>query len=363
MTAQKPDIYIVKGAALLASTLAYAVLFIMTYKAFGPIMISASIFPVIVSAWFWGMWGGIISALFTSPFNLYLFMDVGYKHWETYVLISSIGLAFNLAWGATFGIMRDLKEQVRSQLAQRKRDKEALELANEDLLELDRMKSNFLSNISHELNTPLASIKGFASTLLQEKNIDRNSLQEFLQIINCEAEKLTRLISRLLNLSRIESGGMSLNKEQFDIASAAREVAEAYRSQAFIKKLDLQTDLPEKSLIAADQKRIKEVVSQLLANAIQYTDAGGRVLISLKEAEADITVSVADTGCGIPDDEVQYLFSKLYKLEHPIGKIGGMGIGIVLARNIVEAHGGKITASSEVGKGSTFTFTLPKGAT
>jgi len=258
------------------------------------------------------------------------------------------------------GIARDITERKRTNKLLEQRTQE-LEEANERLKELDRMKSNFLSNVSHELRTPLASIKGFTETILREKDMDENNRQEFLQIVSEETERLATLINRLLNFSRIEIGRIKLKKENIDLIAAVKEVIEGYKSQARLKRLNLVHELPENlPLIYADSGNIKEALSQLLENAIKYTEKYGRVAVSVKDQGDEVSVSISDNGVGIPKEELPHIFDKFYKVERPAEQVGGIGMGLALVKSIVEAHGGKVEIESEVGKGSKFSFTLPK---
>jgi len=251
------------------------------------------------------------------------------------------------------GIARDITE--------RKRRARELEEANERMKELDRMKSHFLSNISHELRTPLASIKGFTETILGEKAMDEKNRQEFLQIIKEDTERLTLLINRLLNLSRIEVGKIKLKKQKIDLIEETREVISSYGSQARIKNLVLESNLPgELHPVYADPEYIKEVLIQLLENAIKFTEEYGKVAVSVMDQSSQVEVSVSDTGVGIPKGDLPHIFEKFYKVERLAEEISGLGIGLPLVKSIIEAHGGKVEVESEVGKGSKFSFTLPK---
>lgn len=254
---------------------------------------------------------------------------------------------------------RDITERKRTNKLLEQRTQE-LEEANERLKELDRMKSNFLSNVSHELRTPLASIKGFTETILREKDMDENNRQEFLQIVKEETERLAALINRLLNFSRIEIGRIKLKKEDIDLSAAVKEVIEGYKSQARLKQLNFLNELPEDlPPIYADSGNIKEVLSQLLENAIKYTEKYGKVAVSVKDQGNEVSVSVMDNGCGIPKEELPHIFERFYKVERPAEEVGGIGMGLALVKSIVEAHGGKVEVESELGKGSKFGFRLP----
>ena len=170
------------------------------------------------------------------------------------------------------------------------------------------------------------------------------------------------MINRLLNLSRIEVGKIKPKKENIDLIAAVKEVIEGYKSQARLKSVNLVSELPGGlPPIYADSGNIKEVLSQLLENAIKYTEKYGKVAVSVKDQGKEVSVSVMDNGCGIPKEELPHIFDKFYKVERPAEQVGGIGMGLALVKSIVEAHGGKVEVESEVGKGSKFGFTLPKG--
>jgi PAS domain S-box-containing protein len=258
-------------------------------------------------------------------------------------------------------ILHDITERRQAEELLKKQTR-GLEEANEKLRELDRMKSNFLSNVSHELRTPLASIKGFTETIIREKDMDENNRQEFLNIIKEESDKLSTLINRLLNLSRLEIGKVKLKKEKIDLVAVIREVIASFGTQARLKELTLIGELP-KNLppIYADPENIKEVLAQLLDNSIKYTEKEGTIRVSVRDQDRNILVSVADTGVGIPGDMLPHIFDMFYKVERPAEQAEGIGMGMALVKYIVEAHGGRIKAESEVGKGSEFIITLPRG--
>lgn len=262
-------------------------------------------------------------------------------------------------WGAVFTVICALS--IYDNIIVIFKNENELKVTNTRLKELDRMKSNFISNISHELRTPLASIKGFTDTILSEKEMDEKNRFEFLHIIEEETEKLTRLINRLINLSRVELGKIKLKREEFDISSAAREVISSYRSQLELKRLNFEAKLPEKLQVNADPQNFKEALSQILDNSIKFTREYGLIILSVIDKAMDVLVSVSDTGMGIPKEDIPFIFDKFYKVEHPVEQVGGIGIGLALVKSIVEAHSGRIDVESEVGRGTRVTFSIPKG--
>ncbi len=232
----------------------------------------------------------------------------------------------------------------------------------QDLTELRRLETvrhDFISNISHELRTPIASLKVLAETL-QEGTIDDKAVaQEFLHKINIETDRLAQMVNELSELSRIESGEVSLKIEPVDLGEVVGQVTERLRAQAERGGLSLEADIPA-SLPEAlgDEERVEQVLVNLLHNAIKFTPPSGRVTISTRVEGDSILVSVADTGVGIPADDLPRIFERFYKADKARAG-GGTGLGLAIAKHIVEAHGGRIWAESIEGKGSTFTFTLP----
>lgn len=232
----------------------------------------------------------------------------------------------------------------------------------QDLTELRRLETvrhDFISNISHELRTPIASLKVLAETLQEGAIDDKAVTQEFLHKINIETDRLAQMVNELSELSRIESGEVSLKLEPVDLGEVVRQVTERLRAQAERGGLSLEVDIPA-SLPEAlgDEERVEQVLVNLLHNAIKFTPLGGRVTISTRVEGDSILVSVADTGVGISADDLPRIFERFYKADKARAG-GGTGLGLAIAKHIVEAHGGKIWAESTEGRGSTFTFTLP----
>jgi two-component system phosphate regulon sensor histidine kinase PhoR len=229
-----------------------------------------------------------------------------------------------------------------------------------DIQRFERERRDFLTNISHELRTPLSSIKAIAETLKDGAITDKKVAGNFLDKIDVEVDRLYQMVLELGELSRIESGAGTLNKGSFDVTLLLKQIGN--RLQAQIERAELKLKLnSEKGLIAqnADKNRIEQVMINLVHNAIKFTPAGGSISLSAKEEGDSILFSVADTGVGISEDDLVRIFERFYKADR--ARTGsGTGLGLSIARQIVEAHGGKIWAESTEGKGSTFYFTLPR---
>lgn len=248
-------------------------------------------------------------------------------------------------------------------LEQRVKDRTAeLELAYAKLSELATLKSNFLANISHELRTPLTHIKGYV-TLLLENDIETFSpdQQYALTTINKATERLTRLIEDLILFSTADRNSLQVNKDKFDIDLVVDSVTELQRSQAQTKKISLFVNHPEGQVIVnSDMQKVRWVINQLVDNAIKFTAQFGKVTINVTPAQNNaIRISVIDTGPGIPKERIDEIFEPFHQLDESSTRhYGGTGLGLSLARKIIDALGSKIEVSSELGHGSAFSFVL-----
>jgi two-component system phosphate regulon sensor histidine kinase PhoR len=230
-----------------------------------------------------------------------------------------------------------------------------------ELRRLEMIRQDFISNISHELRTPIASVKALAETLNEGAIGDTSVAKDFLSRINVEADKLAQMVQELGELSRIESGEVPLQKRRINIADAIEHAVDRLKAQSDRAGLNLDIDIPPTlPKIMADEARVEQVLVNLIHNAIKFTPSGGGISISAKARDNDIMVSVADTGVGIPADDLPRIFERFYKADKSRTG-GGTGLGLAIAKHIVEAHGGRIWAESVEGRGSTFNFTLPLG--
>jgi PAS domain S-box-containing protein len=225
----------------------------------------------------------------------------------------------------------------------------------------EEMQSTFFSVISHELKTPVSIIKGYAETLARtDANWDMETLREGLNVIGEEADRLGHQIQDLLEASRLQAGGMRLELHDFSLSELAARVVERFAPQASTMhtiELRLPPDLP---LVHADSERVREVLENLVANAIKYSPDGGTIRVAARSERDVAIVSVSDQGVGITADEQRKLFRRFYRVDNPLRReTQGVGLGLFLARAIVEAHGGRIWVESQPGRGSRFSFTLP----
>ena len=229
--------------------------------------------------------------------------------------------------------------------------------------EVSQMKNDFVSHVSHELKTPLASIMAYSEMLADGEADDEETRREFYSVIQSQAQRLNRLIEDILNVSRIESGLIKVNKEQASLTILIEEQMQMIRNYADEKNITVTGGKPiVYDQVYIDKDMICQVIINLLSNAVKYTPAGGRVTIGteVNEAGGFVRVTVTDTGVGIPEEEVDRVFDKFYRVAANNKQAKGTGLGLNLVKQIVEkVHGGRVFVTSQVGVGSTFGFELP----
>ena len=229
------------------------------------------------------------------------------------------------------------------------------------LEELNKLKSEFISNVSHELRTPLASIVGFAETIESDSDLPPESVKEFSNIILTEGKRLARLINDLLDFSKLDTGVEELHKESSNIVELATDVIKSFKDAIDEKKLSITTEFAANEIIIRlDKERISKVLFNLLSNALKFTNPGGRISVLIQDFDTEVEIAVSDTGVGIPEKEIPNLFQKFTKVQRIGAQVGGTGFGLVTVKQIVDLHKGIIKVSSEVDKGSTFIIRLPK---
>lgn len=266
---------------------------------------------------------------------------------------------------------RTLNEELEARVKERT---QKLEKAYEELKKLDEMKDAFLSSVSHELRTPLTSIRSFSEILLRYQPDDPETRTEFIDIINSESERLTRLINDLLDLSRIEAGKMIWNDRLLSLREVVDDVAKAHGQLLHEKSLGLTLDIPDLlPPVLADRDRIHQVLTNLLGNAIKFSPDGGEILIkgeAFRGAERGnhsewLRIQVADHGVGIEEKDFEAIFDRFRQVSKDSlrDKPRGTGLGLPITREIVEHYGGRVWVESTNGRGSTFFFTLPAAGT
>ena len=245
-----------------------------------------------------------------------------------------------------------------------------LERTNVELRKIDSMKSEFVAVASHELRTPLAAIKNAVQLMLSGETGEVNENQKkFLSMAERNINRLTNILTDLLDLSRIESGKIGLKFENIQLKDIIELAASSLRPHADVKSIQIDVQIPE-SLppIYGDQEKIEQILTNLIGNAIKFTPDGGKILITahlpshdLKEGYGQtVAISVKDSGIGIPAEHLDAVFQKFHQVEGSLHRsVSGTGLGLAITKGLVEAQQGKIVVESEMGKGSTFTFTLP----
>ncbi len=230
-----------------------------------------------------------------------------------------------------------------------------------ELRRLEQVRKDFVANVSHELRTPLASVKAFAETLRSGAWKDAANRDEFLQEIEQNADRMTRLVEDLLTISALESGRMPPRFEPLSLLPVAAEAAASLKPLAGKKRIVLRVepfgDLPQ---VRADRGQLKQVLSNLIDNAIKYTPENGTIRLSAAAQAGWVTVSVQDNGVGIPPEDQPRVFERFYRVDKARSREeGGTGLGLSIVKHIVEVHGGRVSLESAQGQGSTFRFSLP----
>jgi signal transduction histidine kinase len=246
--------------------------------------------------------------------------------------------------------------------AQERRLRQELEGLNQKVQEANRLKTEFVTVVTHELRSPLTSIAGYLDLLLEEEGHEGAEAREaYLQIVKRNTDRLLALINDLLDLARLEAGKLELKRVPLDLEGLIREVSGALRPQIEAKgqhlHLDLAAPLP---VVAGDPERLTQVLLNLVSNAHKYTPQGGDITIATRAERAGVCIAVQDTGIGLSSEEQRQLFTKFFRAQQPlVREVGGTGLGLAIARALVELHGGTITVVSTPGQGSTFKVTLP----
>ena len=227
-----------------------------------------------------------------------------------------------------------------------------------ELEEANRSKEEFMATLSHELRTPLNAILGYAR-ILRTPGMDQDAQQRAAEVIERNGRMLSKLVSDVLDISRIAAGKTRLNRRSCDLVTVLDAALDVVRPVAEAKGVRLERDIPVSTApVVVDPDRIQQVVWNLLANAVKFTPNGGIVTTSLRVNATDIIIAVSDTGVGIDRSVLPHVFQRFRQAES--GEGGGLGLGLALVRHFVELHGGRVTASSEGrGCGSTFVVTLP----
>jgi two-component system phosphate regulon sensor histidine kinase PhoR len=292
------------------------------------------------------------------------------KHYETYLSAYSLRSPFAQCWQSNASIRFEIplfpspERIIEANVIPMGNDatQSGLLMICRDLTafrHLEGLRRDFVANVSHELKTPLTSIVGFTETLLDGASSDPETCKEFLQIIYKEGIRLQRLVSDLLDLSKIESKRVAIQLELVSIQMVVHEVIETLVEQMQAKKLHLLTEIPPLQ-VSIDTDCVQQILLNLLANAMNYTPAGGKVTVKVSNQTDYWQLQVIDTGIGIPKADLPRIFERFYRVDKARSRnSGGTGLGLAIVKHLVELHQGKIEVESEVGKGSTFTVRFP----
>jgi PAS domain S-box-containing protein len=261
-------------------------------------------------------------------------------------------------------IIRDVSERKRAQdemLAMRESYTRELELRNREVEHANQLKSEFLASMCHELRTPLHTVIRFAELLGEQLEGQLNDKQKrFVHHIHKDSMHLLELINDILDLSKIEAGGLRIRREAFDVAAGVEEALTSIRPGAAAKSIAVKTGESITTRVTADPLRFKQILYNLLSNAVKFTAEGGTIRVDARLHNEFVEISVSDTGIGIPPEKQDAIFDKFYQLSATTkGVREGTGLGLAITKALVEEHGGSIWVQSEPRKGSCFTFTIP----
>ena len=231
-----------------------------------------------------------------------------------------------------------------------------------ELRRLGKIRQDFIANVSHELRTPVTSIKGCTETLINGALEDKDNAEDFLKIIHSDADQLARLINDLLDLSKIESGELKIQTKSIEIRPVIDRVISGFKIQVKEKLITVNINIPENiPKILADETRIIQVLLNLVDNSVKYSPKNGQINISAEEKDGFVQINVSDNGPGIPGEDISRVFERFYRIDKARSReLGGTGLGLSIVKHIVQIHNGEVSVKSELGKGSTFSFTIPK---
>lgn len=225
---------------------------------------------------------------------------------------------------------------------------------------LEKIRSDFIANVSHELKTPITAIQGFAETLSSEV-ADEQTRSAFLQVIYEEAVRMRHLVEDLLTLSKLETQDIALNFRTVDLFTVVKRAFDPLQEEAHKRNLDLKMESPSEITVWGDEDKLVQVVLNLIMNAISYTPPGGSIFVSWDAFVDRVKVHVRDTGIGIPEEHQKRIFERFYRVNQDRSRAsGGTGLGLAIVKHIVSAHGGQVGLNSRVDEGSDFWFTLPR---
>jgi two-component system phosphate regulon sensor histidine kinase PhoR len=225
---------------------------------------------------------------------------------------------------------------------------------------LERVRREFVADVSHELRTPLTSIKAFVETMIEERLVDRDESLRFLQIVAKHADRMGALIDDLTDLSLIETGAVALDLTSLDAWEVARDVLAQFAYRAEAVGVATRLDLPSPFPLIADQRRLEQVLVNLVDNAIKFSRRGGTVRIAGDVRDGRPRITVEDTGVGIPPEALEQVFHRFFRADKARSReLGGTGLGLAIVKHLMRLHDGQVSVASELGRGATFTLEFP----
>jgi ammonium transporter, Amt family len=231
--------------------------------------------------------------------------------------------------------------------------------SNEKPARANRIKSEFIVHMSHDMRTPLNSIIGFSDLLFEQSDGPLGETYvDYVRNVKESAHHLLDLVNEILDLARLESGKMELRYQEFAAADPISDVLAVIRPLAEVKHIDLRNEVPPESRVSADRTRFKQILYNLVSNAVKFTPPGGTVRLGVEARDAEVCFIVSDTGIGIPEGQHGAIFEEFHQVDH-FGIVNGSGLGLAITKHLVELHGGRIRVESTPGAGSRFCFTMP----
>jgi signal transduction histidine kinase len=305
----------------------------------------------------------LAAALLAAPAILVL-ERVAHHHVHAYALGLGGAVLAGLVLLRLGGLVRAVERAGRAERVARREAEQAQRLLayqNEQLLELDTLKDEFVSSVSHELRTPLTSISGYVELMLEEEQDEQK--RSYLGIVDRNADRLLRLVADLLFSARLQGGRLELERTEVDVHRLVLHAVESARPRAEAAGVELTVAADSVPPVSGEAVRLAQLLDNLISNAVKFTPAGGRVSVHLSARDGLVRFEVSDTGIGISEQEREQLFERFFRSQSALERqIQGTGLGLYISKAIVEAHGGRIGVQSEDGEGTTFFVELPAAA-